>query len=87
MHLLDDVCERDEFWQQLLAYAHQFVPPNKASKAVGHIKLAVCTGIEIPLAEGLALERELQQRLFESSDAAEGLAAYVNKTVPRFKGA
>jgi len=28
----------------------------------------------------------LQQRLFDSSDAAEGLAAYINKTVPRFKG-
>ena len=44
------------------------------------------TGAEIPLAEGLALERELRQRLFESGDAAEGLAAYVNKTVPRFEG-
>jgi enoyl-CoA hydratase len=62
------------------------VPPNKASKAVGHIKRAVCTGIDMPLAAGLAVERELQQRLFESADAAEGIAAYVNKTVPRFKG-
>jgi enoyl-CoA hydratase len=86
MHLIDYVFDRDEFWKQVLEYAHQFVPPNKASKAVGYIKRAVCTGIEIPLAEGLAMERELQQRLFESSDAAEGLAAYVNKTVPRFKG-
>jgi hypothetical protein len=40
----------------------------------------------MPLAEGLAVERELQQRLFESSDAAAGIAAYVNKTVPRFNG-
>jgi enoyl-CoA hydratase len=86
MHLIDYVFDRDEFWKQVLEYAHQFVPPNKASKAVGYIKRAVCTGVEIPLAEGLAMERELQQRLFESSDAAEGLAAYVNKTVPRFKG-
>jgi len=87
MHLIDYLFDRDDFWKQALEYAHQFVPPNKASKAVGHIKRAVCTGIEVPLAEGLALERELQQRLFESADAAEGLAAYVQKTVPRFKGA
>jgi enoyl-CoA hydratase len=86
MHLIDYVFDRDEFWTQSLEYAHQFVPPNKASKAVGHIKRAVCTGMEMALAEGLAVERELQQRLFDSSDAAEGLAAYINKTVPRFKG-
>jgi enoyl-CoA hydratase/carnithine racemase len=86
MHLIDYVFDRDEFWTLSLEYAHQFVPPNKASKAVGHIKRAVCTGMEIALAEGLAVERELQQRLFDSSDAAEGLAAYINKTVPRFKG-
>ncbi len=87
MDLIEYLFERDDFWKQVLEYAHQFVPPNKASKAVGHIKRAVCTGIEVPLPEALAIERELQQRLFESADAAEGLAAYVNKTVPRFKGA
>jgi enoyl-CoA hydratase len=86
MQLIDYIFDRDEFWKQVVDYARQFVPPNKASKAVGHIKRAVCTGVEIPLAEGLAVERELQQRLFESADAAEGLAAYVNKTVPRFRG-
>src|SRR3989454_5123496 len=63
MHLIDYVFDRDEFWTQSLEYAHQFVPPNKASKAVGHIKRAVCTGMEMALAEGLAVERELQQRL------------------------
>ena len=36
--------------------------------------------------EGLALERELQQRLFESEDAAEGLAAHLEKRDPVFKG-
>lgn len=86
MHLIEYLFDRDDFWKQVLEYAHQFVPPNKASKAVGHIKRAVCTGMEVPLAEGLAVERELQQRLFESADAAEGLSAYVQKTVPRFKG-
>ena len=53
-------------------YAEQFTPPNKASKAVGHIKRAVQSGLEVGFSEGLALERELQQRLFESDDAQEG---------------
>jgi enoyl-CoA hydratase/carnithine racemase len=71
----------------VLDYAAQFVPPGKASRAVGRIKRAVCSGLEAPLAEGLALERELQQQLFISEDAQEGLEAYLSKRAPRFKGA
>src|SRR5690242_10851469 len=52
-----------------LEYARKFVPPAKASRAVGFIKRAVTSGIEMSLADGLALERELQQRLFEGQDA------------------
>ena len=35
--------------------------------------------------DGLALERELQQRLFES-DAAEGMRRHLEKRPPRFTG-
>lgn len=67
-------------------YARQFTPPNRAAKAVGHIKRAVQSGLEASLAEGLALERELQQRLFESDDAKEGIAANLEKRPPQFTG-
>jgi enoyl-CoA hydratase/carnithine racemase len=75
-----------DFMKQVMAYAEQFTTPNKASRAVGRIKLAVQTGAEIPLESGLALERELQQQLFQSEDAKEGMDAYVNKRKPNFKG-
>ena len=67
-------------------YARQFTPPNKAAKAVGHIKRAVQSGLESGFGEGLALERELQQRLFESEDAKEGLSASLEKRKPNFEG-
>src|SRR3989304_2162291 len=79
--LVNEVFPKDGFWDQVLMYAKQFCPPNKASKAVGHIKRAVCSGLEVPFESGLAIERELQQLLFQSEDAKEGLAAYVEKRV------
>jgi enoyl-CoA hydratase len=76
----------DGFRAAALEYARRFVPPAKASRAVGFIKRAVITGLEVGLEQGLALERELQQRLFEGKDAAEGLAAYNARRPPRFTG-
>jgi enoyl-CoA hydratase len=74
------------FRDALLEYARQFTPPHRASKAVGHIKRAVQSGLEMSLTDGLALERELQQRLFESDDAREGIAATLSKRAPQFTG-
>lgn len=84
--LVNDVYPKDTFWDQVLMYAKQFCTPNKAAKAVGNIKRAVCSGLEVPFESGLAIERELQQLLFQSDDAKEGLAAYVDKRMAEFKG-
>jgi enoyl-CoA hydratase/carnithine racemase len=74
------------FRDALIDYARQFTPPHRASRAVGHIKRAVQSGLEMSLSEGLALERELQQRLFESEDATEGISASLEKRKPTFTG-
>src|SRR5689334_7798790 len=81
-----DATDGADFMKQVMDYARQFTTPHKASRAVGRIKRAVQTGLEIPLESGLALERELQQQLFQSEDAKEGLDAYVNKRKAEFKG-
>ncbi len=74
------------FLRKVLDYAHEFCPPLRASMAVGAIKRAVQAGGEMTLECGLALERELQQRLFRSHDAREGLVAFTQKRKPTFRG-
>jgi enoyl-CoA hydratase len=81
-----DAADGADFMKQAMDYARQFTTPNKASRAVGRIKRAVQTGAEIPFESALALERELQQLLFQSEDAKEGLEAYVSKRKAEFKG-
>jgi len=58
-----------------------------AVEAIGAIKQAVHGGLERPLEDGLALERELITRLFRSRDAREGVSAFVEKREPVFGGA
>jgi len=84
--LVNEIFAGDDFAAQVHAYARQFCPPHRAAKAVGRIKRSVQSGWEVPFESGLAIERELQQQLFESSDAKEGLDAYINKRQPAFKG-
>ncbi|MDQ6767720.1 MAG: enoyl-CoA hydratase/isomerase family protein [Candidatus Eremiobacteraeota bacterium] len=74
----------EAFLHEVITYASQFTTPNKAAKAVGNIKRAVVSGGEVPFSEALAIERELQQLLFQSKDAKEGLDAYVNKRMAKF---
>ncbi len=80
------VFEDNDFFDKVKEYARQFIPPNGASKAIGHIKRAVLSGPEAGFLEGLSLERELQQLLFQSEDAREGIRAYVEKRAPHFRG-
>jgi enoyl-CoA hydratase/carnithine racemase len=87
--LVNQIFEADTaaaFLEQTLAYARRFTAPDKAALAVGRIKRSVQTGAEIPFESALALERELQQQLFQSEDAKEGLDAYVGKRKPQFRG-
>ena len=86
MGIINDIFERENFMENVLDYARQFCPPNKAAKAVGRIKRAVQTGWEIPMESALAVERENQQLLVQSEDAKEGLNAYVEKRPATFKG-
>jgi enoyl-CoA hydratase/carnithine racemase len=84
--LVNQIFEGEDFMGQIHDYAKQFCLPGTASKAAGRIKRSVQSGCDLPFESGLAIERELQQLLFSSQDAKEGLAAYVEKRKPEFSG-
>jgi enoyl-CoA hydratase/carnithine racemase len=84
--IVNQVWEGDGFMDRIHEYARQFCTPGKAAKAVGRIKRSVQSGAEVPFESGLAIERELQQQLFQSADAKEGLNAFVTKRKPEFSG-
>ena len=81
-----DAVDAASFQEAVIEYARKFTPPNMASKAVGNIKRSVQSGAEVPFESALAIERELQQLLFQSQDAKEGIAAYVEKRKAEFQG-
>lgn len=87
--IINDIYDADNatsFLEKVMVYARLFTSPNRAAHAVGLIKRSVQTGAEIPFESALALEREMQQQLFQSEDAREGVDAYLNKRKPQFKG-
>ncbi|MFQ5904204.1 MAG: enoyl-CoA hydratase/isomerase family protein, partial [Candidatus Binatia bacterium] len=84
--LIHTIYERENFMERVMDYARQFVPPNKASLAVGKVKRAIQTGVEMSMADGLTLEREVLYQTFASEDGNEGVKAYLEKRTAQFKG-
>jgi enoyl-CoA hydratase len=82
--LVNYVYPKETFAADVANYAKALA--HGPSRAVNLIKRSVVEGVEMTLPAGLALERELQNRLFVTEDAKEGLAAFVEKRKPSFKG-
>ena len=82
--LVNYVFPKETFEKDVQAYASTLA--KGPIRAISLIKRSVLEGIEMPLTAGLALERELQNRLFVTEDAKEGLSAFVEKRKPTFKG-
>ena len=83
--IVNRVLPRGTFWEETIAFARGLAYPGHAARAVGLIKRSVVEGIEMPLYQGLALERELQNRLFAMADAKEGFRAFLEKRKPTFQ--
>jgi enoyl-CoA hydratase len=82
--IVNYVYPADEVLRRAEEYASKIVAG--ATRAAGLIKQAVVQGTEVHLDAGFFMERELQNRLFTSEDAQEGLLAFIEKRDPQFKG-
>jgi len=74
----------DQLLPASLELAHAIAA--NAPKAVQAGKRVVTHGAEVPLQVGLSLEQEALSQLYGSLDAAEGIAAFLEKREPHFVG-
>ncbi|GAA4714467.1 enoyl-CoA hydratase/isomerase family protein [Brevibacillus fulvus] len=82
--LVNDVFPQAQTREKVLEYARNIV--QSATYAVSNIKLSIMNGIEMPLNVAIRYEGELQNLLFRSEDAKEGLSAFLEKRQPEWSG-
>ncbi|MBS4214331.1 enoyl-CoA hydratase/isomerase family protein [Neobacillus rhizophilus] len=82
--LVDRVYPQEETREKTLAYARKIA--ESATYAISNIKLSIMNGKEMPLNAAIRYEGELQNLLFRSQDAKEGLSAFIEKRPPQWTG-
>ena len=82
--LINRLLPADQLMEQTVLFAEKLA--SGASLAIQNIKRAIYQGMEKPLDEGLALERQLIEPLFNTQDAKEGFTAFSEKRQPVYQG-
>ncbi|WP_099352881.1 enoyl-CoA hydratase/isomerase family protein [Fredinandcohnia onubensis] len=84
INLVDRVFPQEETRAKTLEYAEKIA--NSATYATSNIKLSIMNGKEMPLNVAIRYEGELQNLLFRSQDAQEGLSAFIEKREANWSG-
>ncbi|HWO97000.1 MAG TPA: enoyl-CoA hydratase/isomerase family protein [Bacillus sp. (in: firmicutes)] len=82
--LVNRVFPQAETREKTLEYARKIA--NSATYATSNIKLSIMNGKEMPLNVAIRYEGELQNLLFRSEDAKEGLSSFLEKRPANWKG-
>ncbi|VTU24891.1 enoyl-CoA hydratase/isomerase family protein [Variovorax sp. PBL-E5] len=82
--LVNELAAPDALDARALAFANLLA--GRSAPALAALKQLVYQGIELPLADGLRLERAALPDILGSADYAEGLAAFAERRPPRFTG-
>ncbi len=82
--LVDRLLEPQELMTESINFAKKL--SHMATKAIGIVKKCVYKGAELPLSEALTFEKDCFVKVFKTSDAKEGLSAFLEKRKPQFKG-
>ena len=69
--------------EQAVAYARQF--SGYSLRALAFAREAVSRALATPLTEGLKIEADLATLAYQTRDAAEGMAAFIEKRKPKFR--
>jgi enoyl-CoA hydratase len=82
--LISRVVPKEHFYSEALKVAQ--IIAQKPPLALQFAKEAVLKAHEMPLSQGLEHERKLFYMLFATQDQKEGMAAFIEKRQPNFKG-
>ncbi|XP_029502257.1 methylglutaconyl-CoA hydratase, mitochondrial isoform X2 [Oncorhynchus nerka] len=83
-HAVEQNKSGDAAYLRALDLAREFNPNGPI--AIRMAKLAINQGIEVDLNTGLAIEEACYAQVIPTKDRLEGLAAFKEKRLPRFKG-
>lgn len=82
--LVSQVVPASRLRETAIAMARRII--RGAPAALRMIKEAVLKGMDMPLSQGVALERDLSNLLFLTEDAQEGMRAFAEKRQPAWRG-